>query len=677
MRFALVIVCVVQSVAALAGDGPRLSSRSLFTDHLNVKDQILAGVSKRAASGDIDGAEREFASYVRETLRPERVLRRWTEKQYSSNALQKLRAEAADTMAYRLSSTGLKHQFKDGNIDWNFNPTFNGYKEWTWQLSRMPFWTRLAEYYVNTKDEEAARCWCSQIKSWFDQAQLERPTGHYPTCTWRTLEAGLRMEGWILQIHAFLHSPALSDRLVVEFFRSIWEHGFRLSTTRSANGNWVVTEKMGQLRIACLFPFFRESDEWRKQAIDTLVEELDRQVYPDGFQAELSTSYQSAIVRDYSGVIDLLVEMEEDPPEVLLRGLERLFDVYPRLMMPDGRTPDLNDGARIDVRNMLSVALRHFPGRADWRWLASLGARGTRPTYLSYGFPYAGSVVMRTSWSRDAVFAYMDCSPFGLGHQHEDKLNVIVSAYGKNMITEGGSYFYDRSEMRSYVLSTRAHNTVRIDGKDQNQRKTYRWTSSDISKHSDFSFSTSPTVDWCEASYAAGYGDDLDETSHTRKLVFFKDVNGLDPFFIVIDRLSSPDARVRSYEVVWHLATSGLVMSRDSFRADFGRGIGLSAAFSDKMASYENQKGREKPCLQGWLPIRAHGPHRHLAIPTPVSVGTFAGGKRLVTVLYPYRNGTNRIENVEAREDLKSMHLTLLLSSGRRLDLKEPSCPGR
>jgi len=78
------------------------------------------------------------------------------------------------------------------------------------------------------------------------------------------------------------------------------------------------------------------------------------------------------------------------------------------------------------------------------------------PAQASHAFPYAGYYVMRTGWEPDAMWAVLDAGHFGYGHQHEDKLSLLLHAYGRLLLTEGGNYAYDASEMRRYVLSTRA-----------------------------------------------------------------------------------------------------------------------------------------------------------------------------------------------------------------------------
>ena len=259
-----------------------------------------------------------------------------------------------------------------------------------------------------------------------------------------------------------------------------------------------------------------DAPEWKAYALKRLQDEFSRQVYPDGFQYELSTGYHGVVVHNYLGVFELYEQLGLEKPEFIRKGLEKMFETYVRISTPSAGTPAINDGSNANVARWCRTATKLYPQRADFRWFATEGKEGAPPDYLSTVFPWAGAVVFRTSWAKDAVWGYMDASPFGRGHQHEDKLNFLLTAYGKVMLTEGGNYMYDSSDCRKYVLSTRAHNTVRIDGFEQNRRRTYRWKDEDINVKADVEFSASPARDRARSVYKDGYGPQQKPVTHDR-----------------------------------------------------------------------------------------------------------------------------------------------------------------
>ena len=677
------------AACAVAETGPGTTVSDFFGKYVDCSMPALGEIPAKMAAGDTNAANRIFADYVRATLDSRKVNASWYRGSLTAKGRDRLRRQAEAIMDYRLSACGVPYHFKDHKIDWTFNPTYNGYREWPWQLGRQPFFTTLAEYYVRLGgDERAAATWRDMVNGWIDQAPPP-PDGTPPSrpVTWRTLDAGLRVTGWCRQMHAFAKSPSLSDEFIVRFFRSVRDHGHRLEKPLTTN-NWRIMELNGLLHVAMLFPFLSEARGWRESALAEFERQIDLQVYPDGFQFELSPSYHGVIPHDYGRILDLFRLCGETPPAFVLKGIERAYDMYPHLSRPDRRLPPLNDSGMVSLKQEMEKAAKLYPGREDFRWFATDGAEGRAPDYLSYAFPYAGAVVFRSSWEKDAVWGYMDCSPFGRGHQHEDKLNVLISAYGKNMVVEPGNYAYDASEMRKYVISTRAHNTMLIDGREQFTRRTYRWQEEDIRRKADFGWLATPEVDAARASFTAGYGratdvslayfnkldgdpPKSDATVHERTAIFFKRVSGLAPFFVFVDRLTAPDPRERAYDSIWHLEECDLKIDGTRFVADFGGGTGIAAAFSDAAAQIVDMKGSKKP-YQGWMPISPPGPHEHRPIPTPVLKGRFAGAKRIVGVFYPYRDGANRISKVKASADAAVRAFTLVLDDGTEVELAEP-----
>ena len=680
----VVLFCAVIAVAGMYADmsasrqpeqpGASTSVQEFFGKYIDCTIPALKDIPAKMTMGDEVAANKIFADYVRASLDPMRINHEWYVASLTKREKSELRQQAEQIMDYRLSACGIPFHFKNHKIDWHFNPTYNNYLEWPWQLGRQPFLMVLAKYYIQLGgDERAAATWRDMVVSWIEQAGAcpeDAPAGS--TVMWRTIDSGLRVSRWCRQIHAFVKSSSLSDEFIVRFFRSVRDHGHRLEKPLTSN-NWRIIELDGLVHIALLFPFLSESASWRERAMKEYESQMDLQIYPDGFQFELAPSYHGILPSEYCKLRDLSKACGIPEPSFILKGLERAYDMYPHIMRPDRCTPPINDSDAVAILQHMETANMLYPKRDDFRYFATDGREGHAPDYLSYAFPYAGAVVFRTSWNRDAVWAYMDCSPFGRGHQHEDKLNVLISAYGKNMVVEGGKYAYDTSDMRKYVVSTRAHNTILVDGLEQCTRRGWKWHPEDIYKKADFHFTMSPELDVARDAYVKGYGQakKLIAARHERTTMFFKKVQGLAPFFVVVDRLSAPDETVHTYDSLWHLETSELKMDGVNYAADFGDGIGLAVAFSDADAKIVDMKGSHDP-YQGWMPISPPGPHEHRPVPTPVLKGMFTGAKRIVGVFYPYRDGVNKLAAVKASATVSEKSFTLVLKDGSEVALKEP-----
>jgi hypothetical protein len=73
-----------------------------------------------------------------------------------------------------------------------------------------------------------------------------------------------------------------------------------------------------------------------------------------------------------------------------------------------------------------------------------------------------------------------DCGGLGMctgGHAHADALSVSLFGGGRELLLDPGTFTYNSApEWREYFRSTQAHNTVRIDGRDQAESAgTFRW----------------------------------------------------------------------------------------------------------------------------------------------------------------------------------------------------------
>jgi hypothetical protein len=88
------------------------------------------------------------------------------------------------------------------------------------------------------------------------------------------------------------------------------------------------------------------------------------------------------------------------------------------------------------------------------------------PAFTSALLPDAKYAVMRTGWDKDARFLLFDCAPWGGGHSHQDRLQVIVCA-GRELLVDPGIYSYDQPLSSEYLRKSVAHNVLLVDEKEQ------------------------------------------------------------------------------------------------------------------------------------------------------------------------------------------------------------------
>ena len=609
--------------------GPRLSDAQFFA-LLDFTRPELAAVQAAAAQSNWPAARHALAGHLRTRATP-----RWGLDPAAIGQDPGYRnANAERALTHRFTSIGIPWQFGT-NIDWAFNPTtqpdsrWPRNHEWTWQLSRHVVWLDLGRAFYATGDEKYAREFVDEMTSWVHDCPVpvDKPA-NIPFSRWRTIEAGIRTGTvWPEVFPRFLAAKALDDAALVLLLKSLVEHAQYL-TQFHTRGNWLTMEANGLYHVGALFPEFKDARLWRDTALERLYRELDVQVYPDGAQIELAPGYHGVTIRNFLGPVSLVPRTGFAVPPDYLAKMEKMFDYFLYSMQPDRRTAPLNDSSADAVQGYLEEAAKLYPQRADFRWVASGGKAGHPPEATSHEFPYAGQFILRSGWDRQALWLCLDGGPFGFGHQHEDKLSVILTAFDAPLLVEGGTYTYDASDWRRYVLSSRAHNLVLVDGLEQNRRQEPKetWV---VKKPLPHLWETHPTFDHAAAVYDEGWGPKAERRVRQTRHVFF-----LKPdLFIIADELEPLDSLPHTYEALFHLnAPTATVDGLRVLTQNTGPNLAVIAFGADSVRIVQGQK---EPVVQGWLPDHASGYGGIRPIPTAIYRKEAAGKAVMIYALCP------------------------------------------
>ena len=132
-----------------------------------------------------------------------------------------------------------------------------------------------------------------------------------------------------------------------------------------------------------------------------------------------------------------------------------------RMLHPDGEIALVNDaafGTELPSKRILEYAS------------SLLGNHVQEPEGRFWSFPESGYFVMAP---RKGDRMIIDCGPIGpdyqLGHAHCDTLSYELSLDGQRIVVDSGVYDYENGQMRQYVRSTNAHNTVMVDDEEQSE----------------------------------------------------------------------------------------------------------------------------------------------------------------------------------------------------------------
>ena len=371
-----------------------------------------------------------------------------------------------------------------------------------WELSRHHHLTILAAAWWLTRDERYADAAATQLRDWW------RANPFLSGIHWTSgIELGVRLISWTWIRRLLDEWPGVEDLFEHDdlALRQLWWHQRWLAafpSTGSSANNHLVAEQAGRLVGACAFPWFAESDRWRRDATRRLGDALRTNTDEDGLNRELATDYHRFVAE-----LALLATVEAEAAahpleEDTVALLTSMLDVAAALPDVAGRPPRQGDGdegralvvdagASVEASPeeawaQLLAAGAAYAGAPEW-WpptsptvlsvavgsLTNAGPRGGRPATRPDVLPASGTAILRTPrGSGPELWVRCDGGPHGFGsmaaHAHADALAVEVRHAGVDVLADPGTYCYHgEPEWRAHFRSTAAHATVEVDGVDQ------------------------------------------------------------------------------------------------------------------------------------------------------------------------------------------------------------------
>lgn len=374
------------------------------------------------------------------------------------------------------------------------------------ELNRHQHLPRLAKAYVLTGDERYASEAVEQLNSWIDQ----NPPGR--GINWQSsLEIGIRAISWLWTIFPLLRSRSLDEdsaRRIGDSLFAQLEHVHRYTSLFSSPNTHLIGEAAALFIAGLVFRDQERPAVWLRNAAAMLAETAEKQVLPDGVYGELSSCYHCYALDFYLQAMVLAEQNGLPFPEPVSRKVPRMLQFLMHLTRPDGTLPMLgdDDGGRalsLERGNYHSFQdglclgailyrrgeFKHQAGGfcEEALWLLGKNAmddfrhvESAEPAETRASFSSAGYLIQRSGWGPLDSQLVFDVGGPGLltgAHVHADALSVTLFSRGRELLVDPGTFVYNCApEWRSYFRSTRAHNTVTIDDRDQaEQGGTFRW----------------------------------------------------------------------------------------------------------------------------------------------------------------------------------------------------------
>ncbi len=392
---------------------------------------------------------------------------------------------------------------------------------WAWQTTgEIRYRDRLLEILTSYADHDAVR---GYDRDTFDNNHASAYRAMVLVNTYRKLEAGgalpsslaSKLRASLQRLGGFLADPA--------HFEPDFNHGFN--------------EGLALLLVAKNFPELDPSGTWRTTAIARLRQMLASNIDADGVDVENSPFYHYYVMGIVSQIAAWTAQWETGLAREYSDGRRRMVHHAAAIVQPDGFLPMLGATATTNVPGQDPAVYGPLTSLdANFRWVFTKGASGTTPPAGVELFPVSGLFLLRSatpaapSFER-RTFLTFDSGIYRTDHSHLDALALTYYSWGRPLLIDSGLFTYDAGDDFTYFHGTRAHNTVVVDGRDQQPGAARPGVSRRLPSG----------VAWATGTSALVPG-----VSHVRTVILVK-----RDLAVVVDSLSS--SATHTYTQTWHL----------------------------------------------------------------------------------------------------------------------------
>ncbi|MBN1664248.1 MAG: alginate lyase family protein [Deltaproteobacteria bacterium] len=318
------------------------------------------------------------------------------------------------------------------------------YFEWLWAFDQPG----------DATDFETAK---SVVRDWICRHTLSRGQQG-----WEPYPVSLRLMNWCPFFYGAHHSQTLDD---AAFNEHLWD-SIRLQADWLAAhledhllGNHLLENAAALTLTGACFDG-PAAKRWMGVGLKLLQAQTREQILSDGMHFERSSMYHARVVHLF-----LMLRNTGNPQlrQAVDPVLPKMLKALAALCHPDEEIALLNDSA---------LGIYNEPGEL-FAYAVRMGLvapdAGNAP-HGAWSLPEAGYYGYR---GNDGTYIVCDAGPIGPdyipGHAHADTFSFELSLKGCRVIVDSGVHDYEKGEMRSYCRSTRAHNTVEIEGQDQSE----------------------------------------------------------------------------------------------------------------------------------------------------------------------------------------------------------------
>lgn len=220
------------------------------------------------------------------------------------------------------------------------------------------------------------------------------------------------------------------------------------------------------LYLATLFPALPESPELLKTGIKIIRHHVDHAFYEDGGNVEQMFGYYPFMASVFRDAYLLCKTNDVGEPENILQLLKKMYSYLSMIAQPDNTVPPINDSYEETVSFILPT-------------LSEIIRNNNLPEFSSSKFFSQSQIGVIRSEPSSENHWYMNMNPAKLigSHAHAGRLAVNVWFNNKPILVDSGCCNYDNPLLAEWYRTSKAHNTIIIDGKSDfaTSQKDVQW----------------------------------------------------------------------------------------------------------------------------------------------------------------------------------------------------------
>lgn len=341
-----------------------------------------------------------------------------------------------------------------------------------WEQSNQHWLVTLGQAYQISRDEIFSERLIELILNWVKKNSCA------VSINWKcTMDVAIRLVNWVLAIILVKNSRAYV-KYEKNIFISIHEHIHFIyknleNTSRIKNNHYLsnlVGLIWGSVYLQKEYRLDDKTDGYLGFALSELANELREQILPSGYDYEMSTYYHAFVSELITNTLIMLKQNNIDFPETIEKKAKELLAASDKIGAFSNSMPLIGDQD--------SSRLFHLQGCFDINHcdfndiciLANVNKIFFESLNASINKTYSNWIYLL---KKNKMKCYIKCGGIGTAgkgtHDHNDHLSIALYYEGVPLIVDSGTGYYTyKTQIRNKMRSTAMHNTICINGLEQN-----------------------------------------------------------------------------------------------------------------------------------------------------------------------------------------------------------------